>query len=170
MSFKDKMNELQFVERRMALNKDYFQDFFTFNKKSALNALSYLIENATKSIEIYHKPLAENDDNFQTNQVLSSLRNNSTAKISYYTSFDKKDKVSKEDNVKLIKKYIGKNTEIVDLDVGDNVLYHHKEMVIDNKYLIITSMNFLTNSVTTETIKNVFWLENFSIWVKRSGK
>ena len=168
MSFKDKMNELQFVERRMALNKDYFQEFFTFNKKSALDALSYLIDNATKSIEIYHKPLEENKNNFQTNQVLSSLLNNNTAKISYYTSFDKK--VSKEDKVKLIKKYIGKNTEIVDLDVGDNVLYHHKEMVIDNKYLIITSMNFLTNSVTTETIKNVFWLENFSIWVKRSGK
>ena len=48
--------------------------------------------------------------------------------------------------------------------------YHHKEMEIDNKYLIITSLNFLTNNLIDDINHRNFWLENFSIWVKRSVK
>ena len=121
-----------------------------------------MIDNATKSIDIYHKPLSYFEKNLKNNKVIQSLHNNKKADIKYYSNFKKSDELER------IKKYIGTNVDVIDLKLGFKVDYHHKEINIDNKYIVITSFNFLTNNVTDDVNHRSFWLENFSIWVKRS--
>lgn len=164
MNVETQLKELEFVERNLHTNNTYEKEFFTFNKDNALKALCYLIDNAKQSIEIYHKPLTDKEENLQQNVVLKSLQKNKNIKIKYYTNFKTNDEPS------LIKKHINPNTEIINLNLGEKVTYHHKEMIIDNKYTIITSMNFLTNSVTGNTDKQCVWLENFSIWIKKRSE
>lgn len=180
MDFKNKMEELKFTERELVLNKDYEKEYFTFSKESAIKALCYIIDNASKTIEIFHKPITDLQANLKTNKILPSLRNNSKVKVKYYTHLDSKTEnkyepekerdVRKEKELELIKKQLGENVEVIYLDLDRDTTYHHKEMLIDNKYLIITSLNFLTNNVINDITDKSFWLENFSIWVKRSDK
>lgn len=161
MDIKDKMLELNFDERRLEFNKDYDREYFTFNRAFAIEALCYLIDNAKESIDIYHKPLSDNKKNLNINKVLNSLHNNKRAKIKFYSNF-------KSDVLEKNKKYLGSNVEIINLELDSNMIYHHKEINIDNKYIVITSLNFLTNNIVDDINHRSFWLENFSIWVRRS--
>lgn len=162
MNIKEKMLELNFDVRDLEFNKDYEREYFTFNRDSAIKALCYLIDNANKSIDIYHKPITNYKENLNNNKVLHSLYNNKKIIIKYYTNYNSIDEVDR------IKKYIGKNVEVINLRLGSKVTYHHKEINIDNKYIIITSLNFLTNNLVDDINHRSFWLENFSIWVRRS--
>ncbi len=164
MSIKEKMVELKLEERTLYTNKHFETEYFTFNKAAAIQALCYLIDNANSKIEIYHKPLTSNKENLTKNKVLNSLINNKNCSITYYTN-----NISEKER-QLVQEYIGTKVNIIDLNLNknNNVTYHHKEINIDDKYTIITSMNFLTNTSTDGT---GHWLENFSIWIrKRSEK
>lgn len=164
MTIKEKMKELNFDERKLLFNKDYALEYFTFNRTSIIKALCYLIDNATESISIYHKPISTNIENLNNNKVIKSLYDNKNAKIKYYTN------INSDIEIDRIKKYIGEDVEVINLSLGSNVNYHHKEITIDNKYTVITSLNFLTNNLIGDINARGFWLENFSIWVKRSEK
>lgn len=164
MDLKVKMKELNFDERELEFNKVYEKEYFTFSRESAIKAICYLIDNAKKSIDIYHKPIGKNKENLENNKVLKSLDKNNEAKIKYYSNFKNSEECNR------VKECIGKNVSIINLGLGSNVDYHHKEINIDNKYVIITSLNFLTNNLIDDINHKNFWLENFSIWVKRSEK
>ena len=162
MNIKEKMLELNFDERELDFNKDYEREYFTFSRDSAIKALCYLIDNANKSIDIYHKPITNFKENLKNNKVIQSLYNNNKVIINYYTNSNSSEELER------IKKYIGKNVNVINLGLGSKVTYHHKEMNIDKKYVIITSLNFLTNNLIDDIKNRSFWLENFSIWVRRS--
>lgn len=162
MNIKDKMMELNFDERKLEFNKEYDIEYFTFNRNSAIKALCYMIDNANKSIDIYHKPISNFNENLKNNKVIQALHNNKKVNIKYYTNFKTLNELE------IIKKHIGENVNVINLDLGPNVDYHHKEINIDDKYVVITSLNFLTNNIIDDINHRSFWLENFSIWVKRS--
>lgn len=180
MNLENKMQELKLQKRELVKNNDYQEEYFTFNKADAIKAMCYLIDNATKSIEIHHKAILDEnnkkekdfDKHFEENPVIQSLKNNKIIAITYYTSGLSKEGYNK------IKKDIGNHIDIQNIELPKyinvkenkecNMTYHHKEMNIDNKYTIITSMNFLTNTSTEGVdVKSSHWLENFSIWVKK---
>jgi len=162
MELKDKMMDLGLTERELQFNKEYYIEYFTFNRKIAIDALCYLIDNSKEIIKIYHKVISLNEENLKSNKVIKALRNNTETNIEYYT------KVNSTEEEK-IKTNIGKHVKVKKVEIGSKN-YHHKEMEIDNKYLIITSLNFLTNNLIDDINHRNFWLENFSIWVKRSVK
>ena len=157
MKLNEKLTELNFNERKLELNKDYTKEYFTFNREAAITALCFLIDNATSLVEIFHKPISNKFDN----QIIESLRNNKKIKIKYYTNI-----TSKKDTT-MIEECLGNRVEIIDLNLGENKIYHHKEMVIDNKFTIITTLNFMTNTIFEDINHKNFYLENFSIWIKR---
>ena len=70
MRLKEKMEEFGLTERKLPYNKDYSIEYFTFSRKSAINALCYLIDNAKDSIKIYHWPI---DNDIYNNEVIKIL-------------------------------------------------------------------------------------------------